>query len=138
MDSYDPWRALSEIEGVHLVVADLPGHRRGEINFETRTITLHPRLDPIERRCTLAHELVHLERGPVLIRQTDREERIVSAIAAQRLVSVEVLAAALQWSDDPRVIADELGVDERTIRVRLANLDESERHTLRTTLEPSS
>jgi Zn-dependent peptidase ImmA (M78 family) len=135
MDSYDPWHALNEIDGVHLVVADLPGRRRGEIDFETRTITLHPRLRPVERRCTLAHELVHLERGPVLIRQTNREERIVSAIAARRLVSVGVLAAALQWSDDPRVIADELGVDERTIRIRLANLTESEQRTLRTTLE---
>jgi hypothetical protein len=127
MDSYDPWRALGECEGVRLVVADLPGTLRGQIDFATRTITLHPRLLPVERRCTLAHELVHLERGPVLVRLTPREERIVATIAARRLLPIEALADALRWSDDPHVLADELAVDVRTVRVRLATLSDDER-----------
>jgi hypothetical protein len=130
MNSYDPWQALSQFEGVRLVVADLPGTRRGQIDFETRTITLHPRLQPAERRCTLAHELVHLERGPVLVRQTPREERIVAAIAARRLLPIEALADALRWSDDPGVLADELSVDVRTVRIRLTTLSEGERALL--------
>jgi predicted transcriptional regulator len=127
MDSYDPWRALGEYEGVRLVVADLPGTLRGQIDFVTRTITLHRRLEPVEQKCTLAHELVHLERGPVLVRQTSREERLVAAIAAARLVPIADLADALRWSDDVGVLADELSVDVRTIRVRLDNLSHAEK-----------
>jgi hypothetical protein len=127
MNSYDPWHALSDFEGVRLEMAALPGSRRGQIDFETRTITLHPRLLPDERRCTLAHELVHLERGPVLVRQTPREERIVAAIAARRLLPIEALADALRWSDDPGVLAEELLVDDRTIRTRLATLTAEEK-----------
>ena len=124
---YDPWAALSQLDDVRLVIADLPRYRRGQIEFATRTITLHRSLDPTERRCTLAHELVHLERGPTLVRLTPREERVVSAIAARRLIPVEALAACLRWTDDSAVLADELGVDERTVRIRIATLTEHER-----------
>jgi hypothetical protein len=135
MNSYDPWQALCEHHDVRLVVEELPGTRRGEIDFESRTITLHPRLRPAERRCTLTHELVHLERGPVLVRQTGREERVVAAISARRLVPLDALADVMSWTDDPRVIAEELDVDPRTIKVLLDDLTESERASISRVLE---
>jgi hypothetical protein len=63
----------------------------------------------------------------VLVRQSPREERIVSAIAARRLLPIEVLADALRWSDDPRVIAEELSVDARTVRTRMVTLSADEK-----------
>jgi hypothetical protein len=126
MATYDPWHALAELDGARVVFDDLPPRRRGEVDFDTQTITLHRRLDPTAQRCTLAHELVHLERGPVVMCQVPREERAVAAIAARRLVPLEALAEALRWSRDERAVADELSVDVRTVRVRLRSLTAAE------------
>src|SRR4051812_23963113 len=99
MQSYDPWHALAaEFRQARVVYDDLPPRRRGEVDFRTHTITLQRRLDPTAQRCTLAHELVHLERGPVVMWHAPREERAVAAIAARRLVSIDSLAEALRWS----------------------------------------
>lgn len=130
METYDPWAALDHVGPVTLVDADLPPGRRGEITFSTRVIALSRELLEVERTCTLAHELVHLERGPVMRRHTAREERTVAAIAARRLVSLDRLARTLAWSTDCHELADELGVDARTVRVRLAELTEQERRDL--------
>lgn len=130
MQPYDPWVALEQVGPVTLVDADLPPGRRGEIRFSTRVIALSRRLLEVERTCTLAHELVHLERGPVIRRHTSREERMVAAIAARRLITMDRLAAALAWTTDSFELADELGVDARTVRVRLAELTEQERRDL--------
>lgn len=79
-----------------------------------------------ERRSTLAHELVHLERGiaPYHPHYTLREERIVDELAARRLISILDLADALTWCqgrvDDEA--AEELGVDLETLKTRLATL----------------
>lgn len=134
--AYDPWDRLASLDDVRLETRRLPPRRRGQVDFVTRVITLAPHLDPRERTCTLAHELVHLERGPVLVRNTPREERAVAAIAARRLVPLPRLAQALRWTDDPRALAEELDVDPRTVRARLANLTDAERAELGQLLEP--
>jgi hypothetical protein len=131
MQTYDPWHALTDFDRARVVFGDLPPRRRGEVDFGTQTITLERRLDPTTQRCTLAHELVHLERGPVIMWCAPREERAVAAIAARRLVSIEALAEAMRWSQDERAVAEELSVDVRTVRVRLRCLDASERAFLR-------
>jgi hypothetical protein len=131
MKAYDPWLALAEFHRARVVFGDLPPRRRGEVDFKTQVITLHRRLDPTAQRCTLAHELVHLERGPVVTWCVPREERAVAAIAARRLVSIEALADAMRWSQDERSLAEELAVDVRTVRVRLRYLDDTERALLR-------
>ena len=131
MTTYDPWLALADFDRASVVFDDLPPRQRGEVDFGTRTITLARRLDPTTQRCTLAHELVHLERGPVVMCHAPREERTVAAIAARRLVPIEALAEALRWSPDERTLAEELCVDVRTVRVRLQSLSDSERSFLR-------
>lgn len=48
-------------------------------------------------------------------------------IAARRLITLEQLARALAWTRDPRVLADELWVDDITLEVRLDALTLEER-----------
>jgi Zn-dependent peptidase ImmA (M78 family) len=99
----------------------------------TRTIWLDARLTPIERRCTLAHELVHAERadGACASDWHDRKrERQVSVEAAYRLVSLTALADALRWCIDEHELAEELHVDFDTIRVRLDGLSFDEHEML--------
>ena len=74
-----------------LLESDLRAGRRGQITFSTRVIELSRDLLEVERTCTLAHELVHLERGPVISRHTAREERIVASIAARRLIDTRAI-----------------------------------------------
>jgi len=130
MTPYDPWEALDGFDSVTVVEVDLPPGRRGQIQFSTRVISLARGLADTERTCTLAHELVHLERGPVMHRQTAHEERVVAAIAARRMVPLDRLVDAGRWTTDVVELADELGVDVRTVRVRFAALTDRERQHL--------
>jgi hypothetical protein len=83
------------------------------------------RLNQARRRCTLTHEIVHLERGPVPAdpRGHMREERTVSALAAQRLIPIADLVDGLRWTRNARELADQLWVDIPTLRARMASLD---------------
>ena len=84
-------------------------------------------LTQVERRCTLTHELVHLERGPAPAeaRARAREERIVDVIAARRLIPITALIDAYRWcpAGHPAELAEELWVDIPTLRTRMATLD---------------
>jgi len=87
-----------------------------------------------ERRSTLAHELVHLERGiaPYHPHYTLREERIVDEIAARRLIPLDDLFNAMIWCqgrvDDE--VAEELGVDLDTLNTRINTLEPCEQQWL--------
>ncbi len=105
---------------------DLGPDRLGETWHQVSTIVLAPDLTQAERRSTLTHELVHLERGPVPPALRAREERAVDAEAACRLITLEQLADALVWSFDDHELAEELWVDVATVRARLAALGEEE------------
>lgn len=90
------------------------------------------------RRCALTHEIIHLERGPVPREASLAaiEERIVSVLAAQRLIPLPELTEALHWVDlaDRDALAEELWVDDITLRTRLQHLTQSERDTVNDTL----
>lgn len=94
-------------------------------------IVLDVRLGRRERRCVLAHELVHDERGigytpstPRLL--VDLEERCVRAETVRRLVPPAELAALVaRMAPDPVLVidvADEFDVDHRTARAACAQL----------------
>lgn len=89
------------------------------------TIWIDPRQTQAERRCTLAHELAHIELGHVG-GCTAREEREASVLAAQWLIRLEHLADALAWTQDPHELAWELWVDLDTLNTRLEHLRPSE------------
>ncbi|MGV0738176.1 hypothetical protein ABQF35_14555 [Mycobacterium syngnathidarum] len=122
---WHPWRTLRD----HHTDVDvscryrLPDHIMG-LQRGAR-IWLCGTLTQAERRCTLTHELVHRERGPV---PTDpaaaaREEQVVDEIAARRLITFPQLADGLRWSREPRELAEHLWVDQPTLQTRMATLD---------------
>lgn len=90
-----------------------------------RRIWLCRTLTQAERRCTLTHELVHRERGPVPSdpAAAAAEERAVDHIAARRLITLPSLIDGLQWTRDPHQLAEHLWVDLPTLRARMSGLD---------------
>ena len=88
--AYDPWTHMAMFPGAMLHYADLPGGEWGLTEFAPRVITLTHGLSAAEARSTLAHELVHLERGPLPARAPRRvrevEETVCDTIAALRLI----------------------------------------------------
>lgn len=113
--------------------AELPGGLMGVTDHQQRTITLDSGLLQAERRCTLAHELEHVDRGPAPADAVlgAREEATIDRIVARRLIRMEALADALAWAHNHHEAADELWVDEPTLRARLHHLADSERDYLR-------
>ncbi|MCK0174766.1 hypothetical protein [Mycolicibacterium sp. F2034L] len=122
---WHPWRHAHE-HYPHVTIST--GHELPEriwgLQLGAR-IWLCKRLNQVRRRCTLTHELIHLERGPA---PTDpvalaREERIVDELAARRLITLDALTDALCWTRDPAELADHLWVDQPTLQTRMATLD---------------
>ena len=129
---YHPWRHFRTVVSWDLVWANLPAAIAAETDFKSRTVTLDRGLLQAERRCTIAHELTHIERGPTLDHPwwEAREEAVVDRIAAGRLVTIDDLGEALAWADHHAEVAEELWVDVPTVQARLAGLTRDERHYL--------
>lgn len=116
-------------------------------------IYLDAGLDRYERRCTLGHELVHLERGPVPDdpEEAAEEERIVDDLATRRLLPlVDVTEALLvhhhchrrlhadpedAYGVDVRWLGMFLQVDAPTLLTRLRNLTAEELAYIRRAFE---
>ncbi|MCO4256475.1 ImmA/IrrE family metallo-endopeptidase [Pseudarthrobacter cellobiosi] len=88
-------------------------------------IWMDKRLDQVERRCTLTHELIHIERQHIGC-QTTSVELEVRLETARRLIPIEALAAALRWSNRPYELADELWVSADVLKDRLRGLTPDE------------
>jgi hypothetical protein len=122
---WNPWRHLAFFYPHVTVIThqELPermwGLRAGDLIWLCRKLT------QTRRRCTLAHEIVHLERGeaPADPVTQAREERAVAELAARRLITIEQLADGLSWTQDPAELAEHLWVDAPTLRARMSGLD---------------
>ena len=124
MSFYNPWEHLhAAFPSVRVEFARLDG-RCGETNGRD-LIRLDKRLLQVERRCTLAHELVHLEAGEGRA-CTPSREREVDRIAAARLVPVEAPVKAARWARDPIELAEELWVTPSMLEARCETLTASE------------
>ncbi|MCD4557643.1 hypothetical protein [Schaalia sp. lx-100] len=122
---WNPWHALRERADLALVWTDqLPDGALGAT--DGRRIYMTKRQLQAERRCTLTHELVHVEWGHDGC-QPSAIERSVRAEAARRLIDIDDLTSALIWGHDPDEIAEELWVDVDTLLARLESLTEGER-----------
>ena len=121
MERWNPWRALRARPHVTLQWAMLRSARGLWVpNGATATIYLDVRLSRRERRCVLAHELVHDERGIAYGPGTPRalvdlEERAVTAIAVERLVpATELEQLANRGPIEMWEVADHFDVDQPT------------------------
>lgn len=126
MSRWNPWRYLRDrhpdvhVHCTHHLVRPSLGEWDGR-----RLVHLDGRLQQTERRCTLAHELVHLERGPC-DPEDAREEQLVHELAARLLVTLDQLVDAILWGQgqpDP----DELWIDPATLLARVRALTDDER-----------
>ncbi|WP_411815539.1 ImmA/IrrE family metallo-endopeptidase [Gordonia sp. SND2] len=131
MNLFHPWRWLHDRHArIDIVWHELPGNRAGYWDG-ARTIVLDPRLTQAARRSTLAHELVHVERGIIPIEPTliAREEAAVDEIAARQLITIDALVDALRWCQRcaGAALADEVWTDQHALNVRLATLTRDER-----------
>lgn len=107
----------------------------GVANHARQTISLRKDLNQAERRCTVLHECLHIERGPVTLWLVEREELRVKRETARLLLSdVRALGEALAWAHDIEEAAFELWVDVGVLRDRLASLHPAERAYLKNRL----
>ena len=124
-------------DGWTLKYQPLPGRTLGETVWPTKTITIDPRCPPASQRCTLVHEMLHVERGPLPdeITLAAREELAVEKATARRLIDTRELGEALAESDHLGYVAERLHVDPDTLTVRLRHLHPAERAYLRRRLD---
>ncbi|MCW2495838.1 hypothetical protein [Jatrophihabitans sp.] len=132
---YDPWLDLHENwPEVVVRIEPMPGRLLGELCYPV--IALRAGTSYGQRRCTLTHEVVHLERGvrdcgPWL----EREEWYVDREVAWRLLPIELLAPAIRNAggvEDLTDIARQLDVDTDTLTMRLSLVTRAERARIRT------
>lgn len=130
-----PWRRLRGHEDVTLDWHE--GGPMGWACFVTQTISLREGMSQAERRCTVLHEVLHIERGPVPAGLAAREElRVRKETARLLLPDVKQVGDVLAWAErDLEEAADELWVDVPTLKVRLRYLHPAERGWLQRRLK---
>ena len=131
---YDPWRDLGERwPEIEVVTRPMSGRLLGELRYPV--IALRAGTSAAQRRCTLTHEIVHLDRGV-----TDcgpwaaREELRVDAEVGRRLLPLPVLIAAIRdvgGTHDLGAVAAVADVDTATLRLRLDLLGRADRARIR-------
>lgn len=89
------------------------------------TIWLEKRLLQAERRCTIQHEQIHLERGDTC--NDPKSEALVRQATAKRLINLHDLVEAAKWAVVPEEIADELWVTLEVLEDRVKGMTVSER-----------
>ena len=119
--TWHPWRHLRAMSDVH-VTWDAADGTLGTWCAGTRSMAFHPDQSQAQRRCTVAHEIVHAELahvGPC----TEATELRVLKISARRLIGLRALADAVVFHlDDRTALAQELWVDRQTLDARLDHL----------------
>lgn len=123
---YHPWQVLGR-HWPHVAVEhtdELPPGRRADTNG-TDEIRMRRRLLQVERRCSLTHELIHLEHGDTGACSPGHEAE-VDREAARRLIPWERLLAAVRWARSESELADELWVTIPILRARTAALHADE------------
>lgn len=131
---YHPWRALRDHDEV--VVSwrdDMPATMRGATNGKDIIWMDRHRLQ-VERRCTIAHELEHIELGDDE-RQSPKAERLVRRRTALKLIDTAELIDALKWARSLPELADELWVTVDVLQDRLNALSTVERAMILTAIQ---
>lgn len=121
---FHPWRRLRAQSHIDVSWPVMPG-RLGSTNG-IDVIRMHPHQSQVQRRCTLAHEMAHIELGHTSGCHP-ATERQAAQHAARWLIDMDDLLDALRWADDLREVADCLWVVEETLMARLDSLTPDER-----------
>ena len=128
MKSHHPWRDLRSRPHITLSWRDLPPGIRGATDG-TSAIWMEVDLLQVERRCTLAHELAHIDLGHTTA-TTVAEERAARRYAANKLIDWDGLVDVFRWAHNAFEAADELWVTPEVFEDRLRALTHVERHLL--------
>lgn len=121
-----PWRRLREL--VHVTLAWHDDGPMGLTTHSTATVSLRRGMTWEERRCTLQHELEHVESGPVPAGLREKDEERVRRLTALRMIpDIRPVGDALAWALSGEEAADELGVDLDVLTYRLRHLHPTER-----------
>lgn len=134
---WSPWRHLRERHpDVWVHEAELEPGLLGCTDHERRIVWLDSRLLCREQRATLAHEIGHLELDAHIGgRWYPAPEWKVDRWAARRLLELNTLLRAFQWTTDLDEMAEELWVDRHTLRVRLRCLTDDEQDQVMKAIE---
>jgi hypothetical protein len=134
----DPWRYLrSKLPSVPVFTGVLEDGVWGLTEWTERGPEIHLAFDlgATARRCTLAHEIQHVEYGKPCRDECDEDEqRVVAATARWLLPDLSAVAGAIT-ARDVRDAAKMLGVTRRVLCDRLSCLTEAETGQLRELLE---
>lgn len=103
-------------EGVTIRRGTVPVGQRTVVDYPMRAITISHGASFAEFAVGLVLGGVHLDRGPCLVTDTSREDRIVRELTARLMVNPKHLAD-LDHITDPRELAALLGIDEPTARL---------------------
>lgn len=112
---YDPYEHARQV-GATVIWAD-PGAGRLGLTIGT-LIVLRPGRPSREERCTLAHEIVHVEHEDWPVQDHAwhaRREARCDRIAAARLIDPVRFQEVTTWTDDPGAWAVELRVTRRIL-----------------------
>ncbi|WP_045076468.1 hypothetical protein [Psychromicrobium lacuslunae] len=121
---FHPWRALRDLPHITVVWARL--EHVSALTDGISIIWLDSRLLQVEKRCSLTHELIHIERSHTH-RQTPAVEHQVRAETARRLIPFEELLRHKRWALSIDELADCLWVTPRVLCDRIDNLSPKER-----------
>lgn len=114
-----------------VVFRQLPGDRVGEFDRDNNMIVIDPRTSKTTQRCTVVHEMIHWERQDTATGHGWFDARIehhVEMETARRLISVDDLAAVMEWADHPQEVAELLDVDLAVLmrRIVILSVDEAQ------------
>lgn len=134
-----PWRRLRDLADWTLCWHQSEDdNRMGFTRHSTKEISLRSNLTWEERRCTVLHECLHAEHGPVLETHYDHHEQAVRRSVARLLLpNVEDIGDAFAWALSDEEAAEVLCVDMGVLRDRMRHLHPSELHYLRRRLAES-
>ncbi|MFK5257144.1 ImmA/IrrE family metallo-endopeptidase [Propionibacterium freudenreichii] len=135
-----PWRRLRGLTDWTVQWCQLKSDKCGDTDFSSHTIYLDANLNQVERRCALAHELVHVARGqiPADPDLAAREEAAVEQETARQLIDLPELVDAIKWATTLAEAADILWVTIPVLQNRLDHLHPAERSSLkRQLLDPA-
>ncbi len=121
---FHPWGILRQLAHISLHRVLMPDLVPGRTNGVDE-IWMDKRLLQVERRCTLTHELIHIERAHTS-HQPEKIERQVCAETARRLITLEDLCQQLAWARSGPELADELWVTPEVLMDRITSLNADE------------